>query len=733
MSSSSGISSIANHLDGGSGRGGYLTLKNQLANGSNGRSHTTSTTSNSKGSKGGKRSAKNRFRIISESNEEEDEDEDDDEAQFNHQQPQEPDRLYLIDFGLASKYVDSSGVHRPFFMDERRAHDGTLEYTSRDAHLGAHARRSDLECLGYNLICWSQGNLPWRNEKLLQQPEEVHHMKEFFMSNVKETMKLCYGPQVPKYLGVYMDYVNQLMYTDRPDYDYCRSIFRNEFKRLGYNLKDAFHLDLQQYRSTGVGCMLKPKVEEAPQRGAVNGVRAGRRNGRLKNGGAIAEEATADGVDGPQTPQCNEQLLAKFGLMVPSIKDTSSKISPKNLRSKKPAPKKKRRKLSWEELLATDPEQIARQRIEKEFDEQDSNLELSVKYQGNPTYSILELENKLNNTLTGEEQLANGGDASLANGGVAVDESFLEVSPIKGYTKPMMDIVRRRHSNLLRSLIDRPEEDEEDEEIVADCTLKAAVATGGTTAKRSPMLETVHATATTLTPTTATPTRRKAGLRPHVKPTSKSLFYHKNLLKQKLLDAQKQEKRRQRMESSADEESHSNSSSSSTTGGVGTVREKKRSSAGSSTRKRYEDDEDWDFATAEPEIDENMGVDEDDREGAVVEDDEEDAVPDGTDMEDEEADDDDDEVDLEDDEEDEDEEDDVEDGEEDEDEDEEDDEEDDELMSDSGGSEESNSCDRGLEKKRNTRLTRGNGSVQTATSSRFTERAGKAQRMITRG
>lgn len=61
------------------------------------------------------------------------------------------DRIHLIDFGLASKFLDSTGQHRPFCMDQRRAHDGTLEFTSRDAHMGAHARRSDLECLGYVL------------------------------------------------------------------------------------------------------------------------------------------------------------------------------------------------------------------------------------------------------------------------------------------------------------------------------------------------------------------------------------------------------------------------------------------------------------------------------------------------------------------------------------------------------------------------------------------------------
>jgi len=68
--------------------------------------------------------------------------------------PTEEEHVFLIDFGLASKYQDR-GVHRPFIMDQRRAHDGTLEFTSRDAHLGAHSRRSDLECLGYNLLYWS--------------------------------------------------------------------------------------------------------------------------------------------------------------------------------------------------------------------------------------------------------------------------------------------------------------------------------------------------------------------------------------------------------------------------------------------------------------------------------------------------------------------------------------------------------------------------------------------------
>ena len=54
-----------------------------------------------------------------------------------------------------------NGVHLEYKPDARRAHDGTVEYASRDAHIGAHSRRSDLEILGYNLVHWMSGTLPW--------------------------------------------------------------------------------------------------------------------------------------------------------------------------------------------------------------------------------------------------------------------------------------------------------------------------------------------------------------------------------------------------------------------------------------------------------------------------------------------------------------------------------------------------------------------------------------------
>ena len=52
--------------------------------------------------------------------------------------------VFLVDFGLVSKY-QRGGVHLEYKPDPRKMHDGTIEYLSRDAHIGVKGRRSDLE------------------------------------------------------------------------------------------------------------------------------------------------------------------------------------------------------------------------------------------------------------------------------------------------------------------------------------------------------------------------------------------------------------------------------------------------------------------------------------------------------------------------------------------------------------------------------------------------------------
>ncbi|XP_065557875.1 serine/threonine-protein kinase VRK1-like [Artemia franciscana] len=150
----------------------------------------------------------------------------------------EEDQVYLVDYGLATKYI-KDGVMRRTEKDSRFAHNGTLEFASRDAHLGISSRRSDLEILGYNLLQWLSGTLPWEEKTLTEegkQPlsdEEVAAAKDNYMKNISKLVaripKEVASEPIEKYLG----YVNSLKIEQEPDYDKCRSIFTEGLKKAG--------------------------------------------------------------------------------------------------------------------------------------------------------------------------------------------------------------------------------------------------------------------------------------------------------------------------------------------------------------------------------------------------------------------------------------------------------------------------------------------------------------------
>ncbi|CAN8000000.1 unnamed protein product, partial [Ixodes hexagonus] len=71
-------------------------------------------------------------------------------------------KVFLVDFGLACRYL-KNGKHKECKADPRFAHNGTIEFTSRGAHIGATSRRDDLEILGYNMLQWLCGALPWED------------------------------------------------------------------------------------------------------------------------------------------------------------------------------------------------------------------------------------------------------------------------------------------------------------------------------------------------------------------------------------------------------------------------------------------------------------------------------------------------------------------------------------------------------------------------------------------
>ena len=63
----------------------------------------------------------------------------------------------------------------------------------------AHSRRGDLETLGYNLLQWLCGRLPWEEPNgglsPAADPDDIHHKKEYFLKDINLFMRECFKDQ----------------------------------------------------------------------------------------------------------------------------------------------------------------------------------------------------------------------------------------------------------------------------------------------------------------------------------------------------------------------------------------------------------------------------------------------------------------------------------------------------------------------------------------------------------
>lgn len=149
----------------------------------------------------------------------------------------------VIDFGLSKKYRDFN-THRHIPYRENKSLTGTARYASVNTHLGVEqSRRDDLESLGYMLIYFCKGVLPWQGLKATTKKQKYDRILQKKLSISIES--LCQG--LPIEFTQYMNYVKNLTFEEKPDYLYLAKLFKDLSIQLEYHNDHLFDWTMLRY------------------------------------------------------------------------------------------------------------------------------------------------------------------------------------------------------------------------------------------------------------------------------------------------------------------------------------------------------------------------------------------------------------------------------------------------------------------------------------------------------
>ncbi|XP_073054283.1 casein kinase 1-like protein 10 [Primulina eburnea] len=208
-------------------------------------------------------------------------------------------QVYAIDFGLAKKYRDLQ-THKHIPYRENKNLTGTARYASVNTHLGVEqSRRDDLESLGYVLMYFLRGSLPWQGLKAGTKKQKYDKISEKKMLTPIEVLCKSY----PSEFISYFHYCRSLRFEDKPDYSYLKRLFRDLFIREGYQFDYVFDWTILKYPQIGASSKARNPTGNAVA--GTSGERPGRtsvgRDIRDKFSGAV-EAFSRRNASGPARP-----------------------------------------------------------------------------------------------------------------------------------------------------------------------------------------------------------------------------------------------------------------------------------------------------------------------------------------------------------------------------------------------------------------------------------------------
>ncbi|KAM3931648.1 serine/threonine-protein kinase VRK2 isoform 2-T4 [Leptodactylus fuscus] len=192
----------------------------------------------------------------------------------------DPNKVYLADYGLSYRYCPN-GKHKEHKEDPRKCHNGTIEFTSRDAHKGADlSRRGDLEILAHCMLHWLTGKLPWDHS--LHHPSTVLACKAKFWDELPQSVtEWCGREDGCQELAKFMDEVSLLQYSNKPNYADLKRILLKALESMGTSLSSPLLIsDAQSFQKPSAGVRKKkPNVQKSePKKNEEDNVKREDRN-----------------------------------------------------------------------------------------------------------------------------------------------------------------------------------------------------------------------------------------------------------------------------------------------------------------------------------------------------------------------------------------------------------------------------------------------------------------------
>lgn len=157
-------------------------------------------------------------------------------------------KVYIIDFGLAKKYITKEGRHIPYRDGKNLT--GTARYASINTHIGIEqGRRDDLESLGYVLVYFLKGSLPWQNLKAKDKKDKYEKIMEKKLTTALDV--LC--QDLPPEFITYLAYCRNLKFDEKPDYAFLKKLFKDLFEKLGFEYDNIYDWKIDMDPKNGKG------------------------------------------------------------------------------------------------------------------------------------------------------------------------------------------------------------------------------------------------------------------------------------------------------------------------------------------------------------------------------------------------------------------------------------------------------------------------------------------------